>query len=621
MTRVPRHIRFPSLAKALLLLLALLPLLLTTSSHARTPLEQEWTRFNGWQVDFFHLEGAPEEIEGPLAAGLALNGQPRLLRKRLLPEFHTRLLLADVARTRLFLAREGYPAASVTPEAAPDAEQRRLGVTFRVEPGPPVLVKNVELVGWPPEVAPPDSTTPGAFRPGERFRDGKLESSRLMLRRYLHDRGCALAEVRATVRPVSPAEVAVIYTAAEATVFTITELEVSGCSQDLRGVTRRLLDLEPPQLYSQTRLDEAAFDLRSTQLFRQVAFNTVPLGPGRLRLETVAENARMRTLEASVGTWSDNPWAVRGGWRHRNLLGGGKGLDATAALATHTQSAGGGLTWFGWLTPRARTRLGAQWLREDEDAYLSQEKRLDLTQNLRPRRRDLANLGISISRIDLTSYTLIDQKTADHLGTLLEIWADRKWDWTDDPLFPRSGGFTKLSAVWAPPLSLSDSPYLSLQGDASLYRSLGSGSGRPWAVLAVRGRAGWAQSLGDAPAVIPNRRFYAGGYSTMRGYARRQLGPRGSDDVATGGDMVLLAGIEARVPVVWIFDLAIFLDAGQVWWQPTDIRWDQLQAAPGLSLDVRTPLGPLRLGYAWNLGEVPSGEPTGLAHFGVGYPW
>lgn len=617
MIHASRQPRTSSSIAAPILLLALLALLLAVGpTRARTPLEQEWSRYNGWQVASFHLEGAPQELTDQLTTGLALHGRPRLLRSRLLPEFHTRLLLEDLARARLFLARAGFPAAVITPVASPREDQRKIGVTFRVDPRPPVQVAGVELIGWPDGVTAPDSTTRGVFQPGERFRDAKLESSRQFLQRHLRDRGCALVEIQATVRPVSPAEVAVVYTLAHAEIYTISEVAVTGGSADLHGVTRRLLDLEPPQIFNQTRLDEAAFDLRSTQLFRQVAFTTQATGSDRLRVTASVEDARMRTLEASLGTWSDNPWAVRGGWRHRNLLGGGKGLDATAALATHTQNVGAGLTWFGWLSPRARTRLGAQWLREDEDAYLSQEKRLDLTQNLRPRRRDLANLGVSISRVDLTTYTLIDRSTADHLGTLLEIWADRKWDWTDDPLYPRGGGFTKLSVTWAPPLNLSDSPYLSLQGDASLYRAVGTSL-----VLAVRGRAGWAQSLGDAPAVIPNRRFYAGGYSSMRGYARRQLGPRGFDGVATGGDLVLLAGLEARVKVIWILGLAFFLDAGQVWWQPTDLRLDQVQAAPGVSLDVRTPLGPLRLGYAWNLGEVPEGEPSGLAHFGVGYPW
>jgi len=223
---------------------------------------------------------------------------------------------------------------------------------------------------------------------------------------------------------------------------------------------------------------------------------------------------------------------------------------------------------------------------------------------------------VSLARVSLTPRSDQDALSVDQTSSLLEIWADQKWDWTDAPLFPGRGGFAKLSATMAPPVGLSDAPYASLQGDLSLFRDLGGG-----VVLAGRGRAGWARALGDAISVLPNRRFYAGGTSTMRGYGRRQLGPRDADGVVRGGDAVLLAGAELRVPLVWRFGLAAFLDAGQVWWRPSDLRLADVRTAVGMSLDVRTPLGPVRFGYAWNLEAVPDGEPDDLAHFGVGYPW
>ncbi|MBK7187449.1 MAG: hypothetical protein IPH86_01800 [bacterium] len=57
------------------------------------------------------------------------------------------------------------------------------------------------------------------------------------------------------------------------------------------------------------------------------------------------------------------PRMARIGWNHCNLLGGGKGRRAPRSQPT--RNVGGGLTWFGWLSPR--TRVGAEWKREDED--------------------------------------------------------------------------------------------------------------------------------------------------------------------------------------------------------------------------------------------------------------
>jgi outer membrane translocation and assembly module TamA len=40
-----------------------------------------------------------------------------------------------------------------------------------------------------------------------------------------------------------------------------------------------------------------------------------------------------------------------------------------------------------------------------------------------------------------------------------------------------------------------------------------------------------------------------------------------------------------------------------------------------VGIDFRTPIGPLRVGYAHNIAHLTPGEPKGLFHFGIGYPW
>ena len=586
------------------------------NATARSPLEQEWSPYSGWALTSFELSGVPGGLEGELKAGLAQSGKSRLLRRPALPAFSARVLEEDIARIRLFLAREGYPAAQVTPVASFDNTRKRLGLILEIAPGPATRVATVDLQGWPQGLALPDSAAGEMPRAGRRFRDAELEASRQYLRRYLRDRGFALAEVTFEAHPTGDTTATVTAAVAPGDRYHITTVTTTGCSPDLVPVTSRLTNLKPPVLYSETRIEEVAFDLRSTQLYRQVTMSVSPEAPGELHLLATVENARMRSVEASLGTWSDNPWMVRAGWNHRNLFGGGRGLDAQAAFAPHNQSVGGGLTWFGWLSPRARTRTGAGWVREDEEAYQSREWRLDLTQSLRLRSRDVANLGVSISRVSLTLFSEVDQGLVDSQGGLFEVFGNRTWDRTDDPLYPGGGGSAKLTAIWAPPFGLTDSPYASMQGDVSLYRPLGR-----FAVLAGHTRVGLAVPLGGSEALLPNRRFYAGGYSSMRGYGRRQLGPRDDDGAPLGGGAVLIGGVEARIPLVWLFESAVFVDAGQVWWRPRDIRLADVAAAAGISFDVRTPLGPVRVGYAWNLGDVATGEPKALAHFGVGYPW
>src|SRR5210317_1969718 len=95
-------------------LIFLLPLMILTGANigpsygAKTMLEQEWSRYQGWTIESFTLEGCPSSLKGSLQGGLALAGKGRILRSRLFPTFSYRLLRDDLARTRLYLAREGY---------------------------------------------------------------------------------------------------------------------------------------------------------------------------------------------------------------------------------------------------------------------------------------------------------------------------------------------------------------------------------------------------------------------------------------------------------------------------------------------------------------------------------
>jgi outer membrane protein insertion porin family len=226
------------------------------------------------------------------------------------------------------------------------------------------------------------------------------------------------------------------------------------------------------------------------------------------------------------------------------------------------------------------------------------------------------NVGITVSHTDVNRKTPDAADVPESQGRLLEIWTDVKWDRTDDPLFPTRGGYFKTSLTVAPSWFFSEVPYVSVQCDAAAYRSPLQGL-----VFAGRVRVGWARPLGEALEVMATRRFYAGGYNTHRGYGRRKLGPLDDVGDALGGEFVSLAGLEMRFPVVWILEGAVFADAGQVWAEPWQATLKGFPVALGLDLDLRTPLGPVRAGYGWNVVNQIEGQPGSIFHFGIGYPW
>jgi outer membrane protein insertion porin family len=105
----------------------------------------------------------------------------------------------------------------------------------------------------------------------------------------------------------------------------------------------------------------------------------------------------------------------------------------------------------------------------------------------------------------------------------------------------------------------------------------------------------------DLPA---SERFYAGGDSTVRGFALDRLGTSATlnaDGFPTGGNAMIVANLELRTPHVKGVGLVGFVDAGNVFLRASDINVADLRASAGLGLRYRSPLGPLRLDVGFKL--------------------
>jgi outer membrane protein insertion porin family len=83
---------------------------------------------------------------------------------------------------------------------------------------------------------------------------------------------------------------------------------------------------------------------------------------------------------------------------------------------------------------------------------------------------------------------------------------------------------------------------------------------------------------------------------------------------------MLIANAEWRVPVTGGFEVAFFVDAGNVWANPKNVDLSQIRTGAGIGLHYLTPVGPLRLEYGLKLDRKP-GEDPGAFAFSVGYPF
>jgi outer membrane protein insertion porin family len=226
------------------------------------------------------------------------------------------------------------------------------------------------------------------------------------------------------------------------------------------------------------------------------------------------------------------------------------------------------------------------------------------------------NIGTAISENRIEERYLEEIDEASSQGKLWEFWLDRKWEYTDNPMYPTQGGFIKISLTVAEPWIISEVPYAAVQLDVAQYLDLPG----PF-IFTGRLRAGVAEPLLQDTTVLANRRFYAGGYNSHRGYARRELGPTDFDDNALGGEVVALLSGELRFPLIWRLEAGLFVDSGNIWETTAVTRLAEYPVALGATVGVKSPLGPLRIGYAVNVSDLVPSRSRELWHFGIGYPW
>jgi outer membrane protein assembly factor BamA len=159
--------------------------------------------------------------------------------------------------------------------------------------------------------------------------------------------------------------------------------------------------------------------------------------------------------------------------------------------------------------------------------------------------------------------------------------------------------------------------------------------------LALSLAAGLNVQLTDGSKTYPDRLFYLGGFDTIRGFLSDSVIPQDVadtiravkegqpaqhptiDDVAVrGGDFSINPRAELRIPLTDTFQLAAFLDAGNLWVDPWAIKQFELLYAVSAGLRVNTPIGPLAFDYGFNLDgatrKTKLNEDIGALHFSIG---
>lgn len=132
---------------------------------------------------------------------------------------------------------------------------------------------------------------------------------------------------------------------------------------------------------------------------------------------------------------------------------------------------------------------------------------------------------------------------------------------------------------------------------------------------------GMTFTVGGNPDQLPfNKRFFPGGENSIRGYQEGQASPLDSDGNQLGAETYTLGNIELEQLLTKSWSVVGFFDALGMARDRSNYPWNEGLFSVGGGLCWRTPIGPVRLEYGYNLNPRQH-DPKGTLHFSVGFPF
>lgn len=164
----------------------------------------------------------------------------------------------------------------------------------------------------------------------------------------------------------------------------------------------------------------------------------------------------------------------------------------------------------------------------------------------------------------------------------------------DNRLYTRHGSRVYFEVRGANKNLLSDTNYAQVRLGLKWIRGIGKDSR-----IILRGDFG-STNVAYLDRLPASQRFFAGGDNSVRGYSYEELGPKNASGEVVGGKHLVVGSIELERKLVGKWSVAAFYDRGNA----INSLGDPLVAGAGVGLRWNSPVGPIRLDFAWALDKV-----------------
>jgi translocation and assembly module TamA len=510
----------------------------------------------------------------------------------------------DLDRLRAVLNAAGYYEPELSYRIDDTADPVK--VTVEVKPGPPYLLKQVQVVTPDGRTPPlPELQTPAALglELDKPARSAPVAAAEQRLIRAFMSHGYPLARMtdRHVVIDRATKAMEVSYTLDPGPPAAFGAATITGLERVKEAYVRRRITWKEGQLFDIDKVDATRDALIGSGLFATV--QTTPateVGPdGRIAITIAVTERPPRSIGAGFNYNSSQGVGARAFWEHRNLFGEAERLRTDLQAGQSLVSLAAQYRQPDLFSDSRQDLVGATALeREDVDAFTSSRFRVFGGVERRFGRYITGGAGLQFEQSHIEDDTGTQDFTL--FGTPMFVRADA----TDNLLDPTRGGRGSLAVT----------PYVSAFGStlsfvasrltASAYQPFGAGDGL---VLAGFGALGSIQ--GASRDTLPrDKRLYAGGGGSIRGYGYQKAGPLDAAGNPLGGKSSIEFGTELRIKVTDTIGIVPFVEGGNVY-DSTLPHLSGLLFGAGIGVRYYTAFGPIRFDVAVPLDRRSADDP------------
>ena len=560
-------------------------------SRASTPAEDADATATGVAYRF-RIEGVEDEdLADLLQRGselASLVDKPPISRAALLNRIENDRQTFDT-----ILRSEGWYAGTI--ESNFDNSTSPPTVVMRIDPGPRFKLKSFAVVPFG-ETEKTPVPLPGVndlgLTMGEPARAADVVAAERRLLAWLGDRAHPLARLGDREVIVDHADRSMRVTVAvdPGPPLAFGPLSIEGLDKVEENYVRLLVPWTEGELFDRRKVEEFRRKLARTGLFSTVVVSPAAIADadGRLPITVETAEAKQRSIGGGFKYYTSEGPAGEAFWELRNVFGRDEDLRVTVELGRIAQQGTVDVLVPNWR--RVDQTLVGQALvqRETTDAF--DKKGIEVSGQIRRVFDEFwaAGVGPSVETAWITENNETDN------STLFGLPAFVLRDSTDTPLDPTEG--SRLRFAPTPYVGWYQTSQLFMTNELSATGYYSLDNDRRY-ILA--GRAKFGSLFGESRDSVPaDKRFYAGGGNSIRGYPFQKVGPLNDDNDPIGGRSLVEFSAELRARVWGNFGVVPFIDGGTVFASVVPDFADPLRWGAGLGLRYYTAIGPVRVDLA-----------------------